>query len=90
MKNTEILSSLKTQVKFVSREQLNYYTKCSLFNTYWKCLNLVKEDENYVSYGGIVNKMCEKFKVKELSSDMFKCLIFVQDLTANKDAEIHV
>lgn len=33
--------------------------------------------------------MCERFKMKKLTPDMFKCLILVQGFTANKDVEIH-
>ncbi|XP_014776911.1 uncharacterized protein LOC106873898 [Octopus bimaculoides] len=63
--------------------------KNSLYNTRWECWNLVKkEDEVFVTYAGTVNRMCERFKLKELTRDMFKCLIFVQELAANKDAEI--
>lgn len=64
--------------------------KSCLFNTRWECLNLVKEeDEYFVSYVEIVNKMCEQFKLRKLSPDMFKCFVFVQGLMANKVAEIH-
>lgn len=52
-------------------------------------MNLTKkEDEDFVTYAGIVNKECEKFELNELISDMFKGLIFVQGLTAKGDAEI--
>ena len=49
----------------------------SLFNIYWKCLNLTKKlDEDFFTYAGVVNRECEKFKLEELSPDQFKCLIF--------------
>ena len=32
--------------------------------------------------------MCERFKLNELPPDIFKCLIFVQGLTAPEDGEI--
>ena len=63
--------------------------KSSLFNTRWKCLNLAKKDsEDYTTFASVVNRECEKFKLSELTSDMFKCLIFVQGITAPKDSEI--
>lgn len=49
-----------------------------------------KEEEYFVTYGGIVNKGCENFKINELTPDAFKKLIFVQGLTVRKDAEIRV
>ena len=47
-----------------------------------------KSGEDYSSFAGIVNRECERFKLKELTPDMFKCLIFVQGLTAPEDGEI--
>lgn len=63
--------------------------KSSLFNLRWKCLNLTKrDDEDFFSYAGIVNRECQQFKLEELTADRFRCLIFVQGLTASKDSEI--
>ncbi|XP_029641312.1 uncharacterized protein LOC115216253 [Octopus sinensis] len=88
-----ILSKKTSEICFEETIELlskMFSDKSSLFNTHWECLNLVKEeDEDFVIYIRIVNKMCGKFKLKELSPDIFKCLIFVQGLMANKDAEIH-
>ena len=51
-----------------------------LFHTRYKCFNIIKEDyEDFVAYAGKVNAQCERFKLKDLKEDMFKCLIFVQD-----------
>ena len=61
----------------------------SLFNAWWNCLILVKcDDDNFATYAGVVNQECEKFKLNELTFDSFKCLISLQGLTSNKDAEI--
>ena len=61
----------------------------SLFHTRYKCLNIVKqENEDFVTYAGNVNSQYELFKLGDLSIDMFKCLIFVQRLTAVKDKDI--
>ena len=63
--------------------------RTSLFNVRWNCLNLIKCDGgDFVIYAGIVNREWEKFKLNELTSDSFKCPIFVCGLTSNKDAEI--
>ena len=48
----------------------------SLFHTRYKCLNIIKEDDkDFVAYAGKVNSQCERFKLKDLKEDMFKCLI---------------
>ena len=61
----------------------------SLFHTRYKCLKIFnKGDEDFVAYAGKVNAQCERFKLKDLKEDMFKCLIFVQGLTSNKDKVI--
>ena len=61
----------------------------NLFHMQYKCLNIIKKvDDDFATYAGMVNAYCEAFKLKELSSDMFKCLISVQGLTALKYKEI--
>lgn len=63
--------------------------KTSLFHKRWKCLNLMKNDEeDYISFASSVNKHCDDFKLADLTSDNFKCLIFVQGLVSQKSAEI--
>ena len=63
----------------------------SLFHTRYKCLNIIKEDnEDFVAYTGKVNAQCERFKLKDLKEDMFKSLIFVQGMTSNKDKVIRL
>lgn len=64
----------KKLVKLVTKKHLNYYQKCSvidLFSTQWKCLNRVKtEDENFVTDASTINRMCKRFKLKELTPDI--------------------
>ena len=51
----------------------------------YKCLNIIKQEEDdFVTYAGMANAQCEAFKLKELSSDVFKHLIIVQGLTVLK------
>ena len=50
--------------------------------------NRQKSGEDYSTFTGIVNRGCERFKLKELTPNMFKCLIFVLGLTASGDCEI--
>ncbi len=47
-----------------------------------------KDDEDYTTFARKVNKHCDDFILSELSANDFKCLIFVQGLVSNKDAEI--
>ncbi|XP_014778320.1 uncharacterized protein LOC106874916 [Octopus bimaculoides] len=63
--------------------------KSSQFNIRWECLNLKKnESDDFVTYAGMVNKACERFRLEELTPDMFKCIIFVKGLVATEDVEI--
>ena len=36
----------------------------SLFHTRYKCLNIIKDDEDFIAYTGKVNAQCERFKFK--------------------------
>ena len=50
--------------------------------------NLRKNSEDYITFESVVNKHCDDFKLSDLSTNYFKCLIFVQGLVSAKDAEI--
>lgn len=53
----------------------------SLFCSRWKCFQIAKSSgEDFASYAGNVNKLCERFELKKLTSDEFKCLIFILGL----------
>lgn len=61
----------------------------SLFNTHYKCLQNIKNDSmDIFTYGRTVNKICEDFKLTELSTEQFKCLIFVMGLKSQSDLDI--
>ena len=50
----------------------------AIFHTRYQVLNLAKNMKNDFSiYTGIVNQECERCKLKTLTEDQFKCLIFV-------------
>ena len=54
-------------------------------------MNLRKqEDEDLVSFAGNVSQQCERFNLKDLSIDMFKCLVFVRGLTASCNKDIRL
>ena len=60
----------------------------SLFNTSWECLNLTKKDcEDYMTFASTVNRYCERFQLNEITSDMFRCLIFILGLTSPSEKE---
>ena len=66
-----------------------FSSKTSLFHKRWKCLNLTKRDSgDYLGFASVINKNCDDFKLGELSTDNFKCLIFAQGPVSAKDAEI--
>ncbi|CAH8566258.1 unnamed protein product [Dicrocoelium dendriticum] len=61
----------------------------SLFNIRYKCLTITKkEDEDWVDYSSRVNRECERSQLHKMTSDQFKCLIYVCGLQASKDADI--
>ncbi|CAH8597133.1 unnamed protein product [Schistosoma guineensis] len=61
----------------------------SLFIIRYRCLNLVKrEADEYGVLADIVNRECERFKLRSLTDDQFKCLIFIKALQSPQDAEI--
>ena len=46
-----------------------------------------REDEDVISYAAKVNRHCENFLVIKCTADNFKCLIFVNGLSSQKDQE---
>ncbi|XP_038106182.1 uncharacterized protein K02A2.6-like [Culex quinquefasciatus] len=61
----------------------------SLFHARYQCLQYAKnEADDFSSYAASVNRHCEAFQLKKLSSDQFKALRFVCGLQSPRDAEI--
>ncbi|XP_036339780.1 uncharacterized protein K02A2.6-like [Rhagoletis pomonella] len=61
----------------------------SIFNARFNCLQVTKDaNMDFLTYTGMVNKHCEKFKLNELTVDQFKCLVFVISLKSETDFEI--
>ncbi|VDO88238.1 unnamed protein product [Schistosoma margrebowiei] len=61
----------------------------SLLSIRYRCLNLVKrEADEYGVLADIVNRECERFKLRSLTDDQFKCLIFIKALQSPQDAEV--
>ncbi|XP_055923553.1 uncharacterized protein K02A2.6-like [Eupeodes corollae] len=59
-------------------------TKESLFSIRYKCLQITKNDaEDFIAYAGKVNKQCEHFKHAAMSTNQFKCLIFIIGLNSS-------
>ena len=60
-----------------------------MFHKRWKCLNTVKDNQqDFLTFAASVNKLCNDFKLAELTADDFKCLIFSQGLVSAEDAEV--
>ena len=60
----------------------------TLFHKRWKSLNTVKDNQqDFLTFAASVNKLCNDFKLAELTANDFKCLIFAQVLIAAEDAE---
>ena len=63
--------------------------KVSIFHIQYQVFNSAKNTkDNFFTYAGIVNQECKKCKLKVLTENEFKCLIFVLGLKSPKDKEI--
>ena len=63
--------------------------RSSLFHTRYQYFQIVKDqNDDFVTYAGLVNRECERFKLKELTENQFKGLIFVCGLQSSKDSDI--
>lgn len=61
----------------------------SLFNVRYNCLKNVKdENEDFITYAGRVNKLCERFQCNRMSTQQFKCLIFIIGLQSTSYMEV--
>ncbi|XP_055589909.1 uncharacterized protein K02A2.6-like [Uranotaenia lowii] len=57
----------------------------------YQCLQTIKEDgEDFVSYSCKVNKACVDAKIREMTDEQFKCLIFVSGLKSHRDSDIRM
>ncbi|XP_062556975.1 uncharacterized protein K02A2.6-like [Armigeres subalbatus] len=81
-----VLDSLSSNItEFV------YDPEQGLFHRRYLCLQTTKEDsDDFVSYSCKVNKACVDFKLRELSEEQFKCLIFVCGLKSSRDSDIRM
>ena len=61
----------------------------TLFHKRWKCLNTVKDNQqDFLTFAASVNKLCNDFKLAELTADYFKCLIFALGLVSAEDTKV--
>ena len=49
-----------------------------------------KHSQDLLTFAASVNKLCNDFKLAELTADDFKCLIFAQGLVSAEDTEVRV
>lgn len=87
-----ILPKQPREIKFdATIENLSklFGRQVSLFNLRYRCLQSSKlSQDDFVSYASKINKSCEDFKLNTLTSDQFKCLIFIIGLRSQEDADI--
>ena len=61
----------------------------SLFNIRYRCLKLkMNESDDFLTHVGVVNRECERFKLKYLSENQFKSLILICSLQSEKFVDI--
>ncbi|CAH8671840.1 unnamed protein product [Schistosoma bovis] len=61
----------------------------SLFSTRYRCLKLVmNESDDFLTHVGVVNRECERFKLRSLTEDQFKSLILICSLQSPKFSDI--
>lgn len=83
-----------TEINFddhVEKLKTLFGRKKSIFSLRFECLNIIKRrDDEYTSYAGLVNRLCENFDFEKLKKDQFKCLVFILGLKDSKEAEIRM
>lgn len=63
----------------------------STFHRRYLCLQTTKDDtDDFVSYSCKVNRACVDFKLRDMSEEQFKGLIFVCGLKSSKDSDIRM
>ncbi|KAA3676508.1 uncharacterized protein DEA37_0007238 [Paragonimus westermani] len=61
----------------------------SLFNARFQRLQLAKrDDDDFVTYAGLVNRECGRFKLGSLTEDQIRCLVFICGLQAPSYADL--
>ena len=61
----------------------------SLFSIRYRCLKLtMNENDDFLTHVGLVNRECERFKLKSLTDDQFKSLILICSLQSPRLADI--
>lgn len=89
-----ILPKLPKELTFsetVQKLKTLFGSTVSVFHRRYLCLQTTKEEsDDFVSYSCKVNKACVDFKLRELSEEQFKCLIFVCGLNSSRDSDIRM
>lgn len=61
----------------------------STFQLRYKCFNVEKSsNEDFLSYGARINKLCESATISTITADQFKCLIFVTGLKSGVENDV--
>ena len=61
----------------------------SLFDTRYRCpKRVMNESDDFVTHVGIVNRECERFKLRYITDDQFKSLVFLCSLQSPRFSDI--
>ncbi|XP_053685985.1 uncharacterized protein K02A2.6-like [Sabethes cyaneus] len=89
-----ILPKLSKELTFsetIAKLRTIFGSPVSVFHRRYLCLQTTKDDaDDLVSYSCKVNKACVDFKLRDLSEEQFKCLIFVCGLKSPRDSDIRM
>ncbi|XP_062704594.1 uncharacterized protein K02A2.6-like [Aedes albopictus] len=89
-----ILPRLSKELTFsetVAKLKTIFGSPVSVFHRRYLCLQTTKDDsDDFVTYSCKVNKACVDFKLRDLSEEQFKCLIFVCGLKSTRDSDIRM
>ncbi|XP_055605159.1 uncharacterized protein K02A2.6-like [Uranotaenia lowii] len=89
-----ILPKLSKELSFsetIGKLKTIFGSPVSAFHRRYLCLQTIKDDsDDLVSYSCKVNKACVDFKLKDMSEEQFKCLIFVSGLKSARDSDIRM
>ncbi|VDP20613.1 unnamed protein product [Schistosoma margrebowiei] len=77
--------SLSDTVQSLSQQ---FGDNSSLFNVRYRCLKLTMNEDDFLAHVGIVNRECERFRLKSLTEDQFKSLILICSLQSPKFSDI--
>ncbi|KER27341.1 hypothetical protein T265_05588 [Opisthorchis viverrini] len=85
-----IPKGLMIKVKEMDKQStIFFYEPSSSLNFCCNCLNPVRSGiDDYLTYASVLNRQCERFKLRKRTEDQFKCLSFICGLQSPRDVDI--